>query len=370
MLKKITFMQAKFHLILVLISITVLSACVDAGYYLQSVQGHYAIMQQKKDIDSLLEDEQVPEKLKQRLRLVQGIRSFAFTELGLPRSDSYTEYADLKRGYALKNLFAAEEFSISAKQWCYPIVGCAGYRGFFDQQRLQDFADDLQRQHYDVYVANVSAYSTLGWFDDPVLNTFINWPDELLAGLIFHELAHQQLYVDGDSRFNESFASAVQQAGVEKWLQQQGWSSRLQKYRQRQSDRQQVFDLIKQARQDLHDLYQESIGPAEKRRRKAEYLQQLKQRYEAFSDSIQHNDGFQRWFEGELNNAKLVSVSTYYDWVPLFARMLSSQQDDFVAFYQQVEQLAELSRSQREQCFNAWVKGDQQSPLDVSLCTR
>jgi predicted aminopeptidase len=349
-------MLAKIRLSIVLLSMAGLAACADIGYYLHSVKGHFNIIQQKRNIDEILQDEAIPDQLKQRLRRVQDIRSFAFAELKLPESDSYTEFADLKRSYALQNLFAAEEFSVKAKQWCYPVVGCAGYRGFFDQQRLEAFVSELREQHYDVYVANVSAYSTLGWFDDPVLNTFINWPDELLAGLIFHELAHQQLYVDGDSRFNESFATAVQHAGVEKWLQQQGLEQQLERYRQRRANRQKVFDLIKQARVDLQALYQRDIADEEKRRLKLEYLQDLKQRYQAFSEAIQHSDGFQRWFDGELNNAKLVSVSTYNDWVPVFEQILLQQQGDFAAFYKQVLRLSELPRQQRLHCFNDWVE--------------
>jgi predicted aminopeptidase len=362
-------MLPKIRLLFVLLSMAGLVACADMGYYLHSVKGHFDIIQQKQDIDKILQDKNVPDKLKQRLRLVQSIRDFAFSELKLPESDSYTEYADLKRSYALQNLFAAGEFSINAKQWCYPFIGCAGYRGFFDQQRLDEFVSKLRKQHYDIYVARVSAYSTLGWFDDPVLNTFINWPDEFLAGLIFHELAHQQLYVDGDSRFNESFATAVQHAGVEKWLQQQGFKQRLKRYRQRQVNRQKVFDLIKQARADLKQLYQRDITDQEKRKLKVKYLRDLKQRYQSFSESIQHNDGFQRWFQGELNNAKLVSISTYNDWVPVFSEILRRQKGDFAAFYQQVLQLSKIPLEQRQSCFDGWLQNPH-SDIDEPLCSR
>lgn len=360
-------MPTKIRLLIVMLSMAGLGACADMGYYLHSIRGHFNIIQQKQDIGEILQDENVPDKLKQRLRLVQNIRSFAFAEMKLPESGSYTEYADLKRSYVLQNLFAAEEFSIKAKQWCYPVVGCAGYRGFFEQQRLEEFVSELREQHYDIYVANVSAYSTLGWFDDPVLNTFINWPDEFLAGLIFHELAHQQLYVDGDSRFNESFATAVQHAGVEKWLQQQGLEQPLERYRQRRVNRQKVFDLIKQARVDLQQLYQRDIADEEKRKLKVEYLQDLKQRYQAFSAAIQHSDGFQRWFEGELNNARLVSVSTYNDWVPIFSAILARQQGDFTAFYKQVLQISEIPRQQRQSCFDNWLQNPH-SAIDDNFC--
>lgn len=360
-------MRNKFHLLLVGLCLPLLGACADMGYYLHSVKGHFSIIQQKRDIDDILRDEHVDSKLSQRLQLVQGIRRFAFDELMLPESDSYSEYADLKRNYVLKNLFAAEEFSIRAKQWCYPIVGCAGYRGFFDLERLDEFVSDLQQQNYDVYVASVAAYSTLGWFDDPVLNTFINWPDYRLAGLIFHELAHQQLYVDGDSRFNESFATAVQQAGVEKWLLSQGLDLQLQLYRQHILNRRAVFDLIKQTRNELDQLYQRDINDDEKRRLKAQALERLKARYQALAKTHQVKDGFQRWFDGELNNARLVSVSTYNDWVPVFSAILVQQQGDFRAFYNEVERISKVPRQQRQQCFDDWLQHPQ-TALHKSFC--
>jgi predicted aminopeptidase len=362
-------MPAQLRLTLLLIASLLLSACADLGYYLHSVKGHLHIIQQEQDIDELLKDQHTSEHLKQRLRLVQQIRQFAFDHLHLPRSGSYTEYADLQRNYVLKNLFAAAEFSIQAKQWCYPVVGCAGYRGFFEQQRLDDFIAQLRQQHYDVYVANVSAYSTLGWFDDPVLNTFINWPDEFLAGLIFHELSHQLLYVDGDTRFNESFATAVQHAGVEQWLQAHHELDKLQRYQQRIVNRQKVVRLIDQARQALNHLYQQDIDDAEKRRLKAATLEDLKQRYQAFSRSINHSDGFQRWFAGELNNAQLVSVSTYNDWVPFFTQLLQQNHGDFQDFFKQVKQLSDLPRQQRHGCIQHWLDHTQQT-VDIDSCTQ
>ncbi|MDQ7011385.1 MAG: aminopeptidase, partial [Mariprofundaceae bacterium] len=241
--------------VLLLMPLLLLCACADLGYYLHSARGQVEIMRQTRSIDEVLADSSSTARLREQLRKVRQIRRFAFDELALPVSGSYGDYADLGRSYVLKNLFAADEFSIRLQRWCYPLVGCAGYRGFFDENRLARFRDDLRQQGKDVYVAHVSAYSTLGWFDDPVLNTFVYWPDERLAGLIFHELAHQRLYIDGDTRFNESFATAVQQAGVERWLAQHADKPRLHRYRQYLRNRASVIDLIEHTRQRLAALY-------------------------------------------------------------------------------------------------------------------
>jgi predicted aminopeptidase len=340
----------------------VLSACADLGYYLHSVDGHFDIIGRRQSIDELLENQRVEEKLAQRLRLVQEIREFAFSKLELPESGSYSDYADLQRPYVLKNLFAAAEFSVSAKKWCYPVVGCAGYRGFFNEQRLQEFVTGLKADNYDVYVAWVSAYSTLGWFDDPVLNTFVHWPETRLAGLIFHELTHQLLYIDGDSRFNESFATAVQQIGVELWLQHQDRQADLQRYREQLQNRSKVFALIHAARADLDRLYREDIAVDEMRQRKGVRLQALRQDYQELTTSFAEPEGFARWFAGELNNAKLLSVSTYHDWVPVFRWLYQQQGGDIAAFYHQVEELGELDVAQRKSCFAAWRL--QQATLD------
>ncbi len=328
-----------------------LSGCADLGYYLHSARGQWSIMQQTRDIDEVIADPSSDPRLREKLQQVQQIRRFAFEQLALPRSDSYREYADLGRPYVLKNLFAADEFSIQLQRWCYPLVGCAGYRGFFDLDRLQEFESDLQAQGKDFYIANVSAYSTLGWFDDPVLNTFIFWPDYRLAGLIFHELAHQRLYIDDDTRFNESFASAVQQAGVERWLKTQGEMERLARYRHYLNNRAQVIALIEQAREDLSRLYQQALAPAVKRQRKQQRLTRLREQYQEMTAGFTGPDGFARWFSGPLNNAKLASVSTYYAQVQQFRQVLECLNGDFDAFYRQVEIVGALPAENRARSF-------------------
>lgn len=330
-----------------------ITACADLSYYMHSINGHYAIVDKTRPIKTLLADESTPSELKLGLLRVNKIRRFAFNELKLPESDSYSVYADLERDYVLKNLFAAGEFSVAAHRWCYPVVGCAGYRGYFDNQRLEDYSAQLSAQGFDIYVANVSAYSTLGWFDDPVLNTFINWPEYRLAGLIFHELAHQQLYVKGDTAFNESFATAVQQVGVEKWLQASGQDKLLQKYQQHLVNRQKVFDLIQQARESLKRLYATTKGETQKRQEKQEILHKLKQDYASMSQGFVVKDGFKLWFQKDLNNAQLASVATYNSLVPLFKKLLQQYEGNFESFYQQVKGIAGLPKEQRPICLMA-----------------
>lgn len=334
---------------LLLLSLLLLSSCADTGYYWHSAKGQFSIMQQARNIDELLQDPATSPALSRQLRKVQTFRQFAFDQLALPKSASYTEYADLGRPYVLKNLFASDEFSIQLQRWCYPLVGCAGYRGYFDEHMLNEFRSHLLQQHKDVYVANVSAYSTLGWFDDPVLNTFVNWPDYRLAGLIFHELAHQRLYIDGDTRFNESFAVAVQQAGVEKWLQAQGETAKLQRYRQLLRNRSRVVALIEQTRQQLDALYHSDLTPPLMRVRKQQMLLQLRQSYQQMSAGFNIKDGFSRWFESGLNNAKLASVSTYHAQVGAFRHLLKRHHGDFAAFYRAVAVIAAMPQAQRRQ---------------------
>ena len=358
-----TFMQKNRYLTilvtaLLVISLGQLTACADLSYYLHSVNGHYDIINRARPIQDWLEDGSTDPELAIKLARIEQIREFAINELGLPESDSYTLYADVGRQYALQNLFAAEEFSVKPKQWCYPVVGCAGYRGYFDIQRLQRFRDRLQEQGFEVHVTRVTAYSTLGWFDDPVLNTFIDWPEHRLAGLIFHELAHQQLYVDGDTEFNESFAMAVQQAGVEKWLQSKKQEQKLQRYRQYLLNRQRVVSLIETARQDLDRLYQQDMDVTQMRQAKRERLQQLQQDYREMSADFEVSDGFKRWFDGELNNAKLASVATYHAQVPAFKSRLQKLGGDFPRFYQEVAELASIAPRHRDDCLQRWANED------------
>ncbi|HTZ00655.1 MAG TPA: aminopeptidase, partial [Rhodocyclaceae bacterium] len=199
-----------------------LGGCSNLGYYLQAVGGQMDMLGRARPIQAVLDDPSTSERLKQQLVDVGRIRQFASAELGLPDNGSFRRYADLQRPFAVWNVFAAAEFSTKPKRWCYLLVGCADYRGYFSAAAAAGEAEQLRRQGYDVYVAGIPAYSTLGWFDDPVLNTVIDYPVIRLAPLIFHELAHQVAYARDDTTFNESFAVAVELEGMRRWLERFG----------------------------------------------------------------------------------------------------------------------------------------------------
>ena len=345
-----------------------ISGCADISYYMQSVDGHLSIIHKTQKIDDLLEDANTSPELKKRLELVTQIRLYAIEQMHLPESDSYTIYADLGRKYVLRNLFAAQELSIKPKQWCYPVVGCAGYRGYFNIQQLERFADNLKQQGYDIYISNVPAYSTLGWFDDPVLNTFINWPDYLLAGLIFHELSHQHVYVDGDTQFNESFAVTVQQAGVTSWLKSLGKEDQVTRFQAYLSNRQQVINLIIQTREELKQAYAENIETSEKRLIKQRIMSGLKTKYQQMSSEFEVADGFSRWFAADINNAQLASISTYYADVPVFKKFLDDADNDFEVFLKRIKNIAELPEKKRNRCMQYLRQTTrQQSAVALSL---
>ena len=343
-----------------LISIPLLllvTACADLGYYWDSASGHLAVMQQRVYIDDLLADDSLDAGLRERLALVGEIRRFAVEQLALPTGNSYRSYVDLQRPWVVQNLFAAEEFSTRLQQWCYPVIGCAGYRGYYDEDALRAFADELRAQGLEVHVSPVPAYSTLGWFDDPVLSSFIRWPDYRLAGLLFHELTHQRVFVDGDTVFNESLASAVQQAGTEYWLEQTQRQAQRREYARWLAYRTEVVELILDTRRELARLYASDLPVAQMRRHKARRFDGARAAHEAIASRHGISNGFRYWFAGELNNARFASVAAYNSRVAAFLGMLDGHGGDFDAFFRYVERVAELDRRQRELCLDAWEHG-------------
>ena len=320
----------------------------DLGYYAQAVQGHVKILLARRSIDRLLAEPTTPPALKERLRLVLEIRDFASSELHLPENSSYRTYADIKRAAVVSNVIAAPEFSLQPLTWCFPVAGCVNYRGFYDPQAAENFAASLRRQGYETDLYGVSAYSTLGWFDDPVLNTFINWPEAALAGQIFHELAHQQLYVKDDSSFNEAFAEVVEGEGVKRWLTRQGQTPTVATTEK--EGRQQAFsELLLQTRRELETLYASGKAVAVMREEKKAIFTGLRQRYQLLRDeSWQGYSGFDRWFERPVNNARLASVATYHDRKPPFLALLQRSDGDLPRFYREAAELARRPRAERD----------------------
>ena len=326
-----------------------LAGCASPGYYLQAIGGQIELLRASHPLSEALADPAVPSDVRQRLALASQMRDFASKELGLPDNGSYRKYADLKRPYVAWNVFAAEPLSIEPKRWCFPVAGCVAYRGYFSEASARQFAADLRAQDYDVFVGGVAAYSTLGWFDDPILNTFIRYPDLELARLIFHELAHQVVYVGGDTAFNESFAVAVEEAGVTRWTEAYGTQAQRAEFAIREQRRRDFHALVKGARSRLAAIYERPIPDAEKLAEKSRALEQLQADYRKIRDGRWAGfSGYDRWFAIGINNATLASVGLYLDDVPAFQMMLAQNGNDLPRFYAAVRALADLPRDERK----------------------
>lgn len=322
------------------------AGCSQLGYYMQAAQGQFTLLSDARPIDDWLASPEVGDKLKTRLAKVKEIRAFAAHELSLPDNGSYKTYTDLKRPYVLWNVVAAPQLSLRPLQWCFPIAGCVNYRGYYSKEEAQAYATQLREEHYDVQVAGVPAYSTLGWFNDPVLSSFINYPDGELARLIFHELAHQVVYVAGDSQFNESFATAVEEAGVERWMVAHGDERMRAGYVAYEGRKRDFLALLMKYRDRLEANYARKAADDDKRRAKAEIFQALKDEYQTLKADWGGYAGYDRWFAEPLSNAHLASVATYHDFVPGF-RALLNEQGSFPKFFAAVRDLAHVDKEAR-----------------------
>lgn len=321
--------------------------CAQLAYYSQATQGHMSVVAQAKPIERVLAQNDIDENIKTRLRLVQEIRRFAITELGLPENGSYKKYADLKRSHVLWNVVVTPELSLTPQQWCFWVVGCVSYRGYYNKDQAYRFAESMQHKGLDVLVAGVPAYSTLGWFDDPVLSTFIHYSEAELARLIFHELAHQVVYIPGDTQFNESFATAVEEIGVARWFNHVGNDEQLKKFQFNQKRRQEFLTLLSQYRSKLAENYASPDSSSAKRQKKIEIFQSLKATYGVIKHEQWNDDAsYDAWFNQPLSNAHLALVSTYFDLVPAFQHLWSKHKN-FTAFYQAVRQLSKLEKHKR-----------------------
>jgi predicted aminopeptidase len=318
------------------------------GYLLESTEGQFTLMSKREPIARLLGQPSTPPALRTQLEAVTSIRDFARRELELPDNGSYRSYADVGRPYVVWNVVAAPEFSVEAKEWCYPIVGCVAYRGYFSQSKAQSFAAGLAKQGLDVSVAGVAAYSTLGHFDDPILNTMMGWDDIELASIVFHELTHQLLYVAGDAPFNEALATTVEEEGVRRWLRAQGRENDLTAHAARQERYLQVIGLLRRTRAELHALYASGLDARAMRARKRQTFANLRESYGRLTATWDGPAPFDSWFRGEVNNAHLAAVATYYDCVPGFERELAAVGGDLTAFYRRVRALAKLEQRARD----------------------
>jgi predicted aminopeptidase len=312
-----------------------LSGC----YYMQAVGGQMEIVRKRQPIEELVSAEDTSPELAARLQLVTEARQFSIDVLGLPDNDSYRSYADIERDYVVWNVIAAPEFSLQAKSWCYPVAGCVSYRGYFSKTDAEKLARELRDDGFDVAFGGVAAYSTLGKFDDPILSTMMQWNDAELVAVMFHELAHQVLYVKGETGFNESFATAVEEFGMERWLASREQTDDLIAWRERRELRSRFADLVAAARDDLSAIYEQPADDAEKRRQKQARLHALAEAAtQLFTDSGSAAPG---WLQNELNNARVVSTTLYHGRLPEFRDLLATCENDLPCFYRAARMLAD-----------------------------
>jgi predicted aminopeptidase len=321
-----------------------LSGC----YYLQAAQGQMSLLAKRQPITSVLAKSDTEPTLRSRLEYVQAARRFASQQLGLPDNQSYTGYVNLQRRYVSWNVFAAPKFSVQPTQWCFPIAGCVVYRGYFSEAAAERYARRLRAQGVDASVSGVPAYSTLGHFADPVLSSMMGWGDAQLAATLFHELAHQVLYVQGDSAFNESFASVVEMVGVKRWLAARNQSNDWQGWQVQRQRGVEFSALLLRAREDLRKLYASKISAAQMLEHKQQRLGQLKFEYRQLKQRWQGYGGYDAWFDRALSNADLVAIATYQRCMPSFERLLRSVDDDLPRFYAEVKKLARQDHPTRQ----------------------
>ena len=322
------------------------------GYYFQAIHGEFQLLAHRHSINKLIANPRTSPDLKQQLMLVQQLRAFAKSELKLPVDGNYDKYVDIHRKYVVWDVQASPEFSVAPKVWRYPFVGSLAYRGYFSEKSARRYAESLARQGFDVYVDGVEAYSTLGWFKDPLLNTFIDESEPELAELLFHELAHKRVFASGDTDFNEAYATTVGQEGTRLWLRSKQASELLTKYNAAIEHDRQFVHLVLSTRERLAKLYGDSVGkvPLEQlRHEKQRVFDDLRRQYEELKASWGGYSGYDNWFAHDLNNAKLNTVANYYDYLPGFQQLLQENGGDIGKFNLAVERLSKEPENQRHQ---------------------
>ena len=315
-----------------------LSACSTVGYYAHLAHGEAALLAARRPLPRVIADPSTDAGVKTRLALAAQARAFASDTLRLPRNRSYTSYADLHRPYAVWNVFAAHEFSLQPFEHCFPIAGCVAYRGYYARGLAERYAAKLRARGLETWIGGVSAFSTLGFFADPILNTMLRWDDDELAATIFHELAHQRVYLKGDTEFNESFATFVQREGLRQWRAARGLPAAGAELAARED---QFNALVLAARERLRQLYGSGLPPERMRARKAEEIARLRADYAQLRDTQWQGDAsFDAWMDGEINNAKLAPFGLYHRWVAAFGTLYTQCGGDWQAFYTAVSRLA------------------------------
>ncbi len=335
-----------------LLLVAVLCGCSSLSYYSQAVGGHVEVMMAARPISEVIADPACDPALRRQLEEVREMRNFASRELALPDNDSYRSYADLRRSFVAWNVFAAPEFSLRTETWCMPIVGCVGYRGFFSEGDAQAFARQLREQGFDAFVGGIPAYSTLGYFNDPVLNTFLRSGTANVARLIFHELAHQVLFAEGDTVFNESFATVVEEEGLRRWLARGDKAQPAPGAATPRMRKEGFVDLVTSYRGKLEAVYASDLPASAKRSAKAQVLAEMQAAYLQAQEAAGAPPVYRKWFEQDLNNAKIASLGLYTQLSPAFEALLKEEDYDLPRFYARVAALATLPYAERHAALN------------------
>jgi len=361
--------------------VAAVSGCHTLGFYGQAFKGQYQIFAHEEKIQKLMADTNTQPRLRTQFELLEQLRAFAASDLKLPVDDHYQKYADVGRPYVVWNVEAAPEFSLEPKTWWYPLVGSLEYRGYFTKTGATNYAAYLRRKDYDVSVGGVEAYSTLGWFKDPVLNTFIFEPDAELAEIIFHELGHQRVFARGDTDFNEAFATSVGEEGARRWLREKRDPLALEQYRAHLQRNTQFVHLVQDTRAKLEALYGDERTENGKlragakkpkteapslRTSKHQILADMKKEYERLKAQWGGDTEFDGWFAHPMNNAHLNSVAAYYDLVPAFEQLLAKNDGDLEKFYQAAESLSKKPRTERHEELRV-LAAEQRRQVEVSL---
>ena len=344
-----------FVLFLILVS---LSGCSSIDYFSHLAKGQFDLLWQRESVDKLIAADDTPDRLRERLQLSLRVRLFAEEQLHLPVDEAYSSYVDLGRPYVVWNVYAAPALSFQAYTWCYPLLGCMAYRGFYDEARAHAAAKELEAEGYEVKVGGVQAYSTLGYFDDPLLNTFLFQSEPGFIELLVHELAHRKLYIKDDTAFNENFATAVAYLGTEQWyrsLNQDDQFSRFDLYKQRY---QLLIDFLLGYKDKLLQVYTDpELSDEQKRQQKKQLMQSLHDDYSELKEQQKWDNRYDRWVYS-MNNASFATLSNYQQWVPAFVRLYEQHNSQWPAFYAAVEALSAKEKAERDQVLKSLLATD------------
>ena len=342
-----TLKKPLFFSFLLLLSILLVS-CETVSYYSQAARGQLAINLGRENIQLLIQDENLSHELRSKFIEIDKIRDFSETQLGLPLGENYSTYVELDREYVVWNVFAAPEFSTEPFNWCYPLAGCVSYRGYFSEKSAMRYAEKLKENGLDVYVGGVAAYSTLGWFEDSLLSSVLSRSINQIASLIFHELAHQIIYVPGDTEFNESFATTVEREGLRRWMRASGQRNDVNQEEENISRHRQFVELVIAYQERFDNIYKKDIADHIKREEKTKLQSSLRHDFSLIENSWGEYGLYGTWFSAGLNNAQLSTVASYNSLVPFFNEILNESGDDLSVFYAKVAELAELDEVERD----------------------